>query len=533
MKKLITGIALTCVLITLSGCKKWLDVNRNPNGPDAVAANLYLAPMLQGVVLGEQWDGRFISRYIQNWSSINDSDIWDKMGYQAPPSDNGGELWKTTYFVLGQNLLDMMTKAEAENRYDILGVGYILKAIGYQKSTAVNGEIIVKEALMPNKSTFAYDNQDFVYQEIDRLLGVAITNLERTDGTVSSTYLSKGDIVYGGNREKWLKFAYGLRAITLNHLTNKSGLYDPAKVIEYVDKSFANSTDDAFLTFTSSAAGGGSSALANFWGQMRGNLNTVRQTQYIVALLDGTVFGTTPDPRLGRMLQASPNGKFTGLQPTYATTATYPTVADRPNSFFGTAGNVLLTSTGRYLFDDKAKAPLMTYFQLQFVKAEAAILANNKALALDAYKNAVLAHLNFVNAANASVTNNTATQMSPAEITAFMADPKIVPTSASNLTLKHVMSQKYIAQFAWAFVETWTDLRRYHYTDIDPTTGEQIFKGFMPVEVGRLFADNLGELTYRLRPRYASEYVWNVPALTKIGGMEINFQATQPWIFKK
>ena len=45
--------------------------------------------------------------------------------------------------------------------------------------------------------------------------------------------------------------------------------------------------------------------------------------------------------------------------------------------------------------------------------------------------------------------------------------PLWMPALAA-LTLTHIMTQKYIAQWAWAHVELWMDMRRYHYVDIDP-----------------------------------------------------------------
>lgn len=37
---------LTGILAVATGCQSFLDVNTNPNGPQSVSANLYLAPML-------------------------------------------------------------------------------------------------------------------------------------------------------------------------------------------------------------------------------------------------------------------------------------------------------------------------------------------------------------------------------------------------------------------------------------------------------------------------------------------------------
>jgi hypothetical protein len=78
------------------------------------------------------------------------------------------------------------------------------------------------------------------------------------------------------------------------------------------------------------------------------------------------------------------------------------------------------------------------------------------------------------------------------------------------------MLQKYIAQWGWGFEEQWMDLRRFHYTDIDPATGTQVFKNFnLPTSY---FPDNGNKPAYRVRPRFNSEYVWNLDQLKLFGG---------------
>ena len=84
------------------------------------------------------------------------------MGYD-PASDNGAEQWRDVYWSLGQNLVDMINKAEAEQRWDLAGVGYFMKAWGWMVLTDMHGEIIVKEAIDPTRSTFDYDTQEYAY----------------------------------------------------------------------------------------------------------------------------------------------------------------------------------------------------------------------------------------------------------------------------------------------------------------------------------------------------------------------------------
>jgi hypothetical protein len=112
---------------------------------------------------------------------------------------------------------------------------------------------------------------------------------------------------------------------------------------------------------------------------------------------------------------------------------------------------------------------------------------------------------------------------------AYLASPN-VKQNANELTLSDILLQKYIALWAWGWEETWVDLRRYHYTDIDATTGTQVYKGFtLPTN---FFPDNNGKPAYRVRPRYNSEYVWNVDALTQIGGFNPDFHTYECWFSK-
>jgi Starch-binding associating with outer membrane len=516
---------LAGVMCLASACNptEIVDVNTSPNAPQVVTANLYLPPLVHWMATSPQFDARFVGRYTQEWYLTGTSlSTWDRMGYD-PSSDNGAQQWRDVYWTFGQNLVDMMTKSEAEQRWDLLGVGYVLKAWGWQVTTDLHGEIIIKEAFNQGTSfTFNYDSQQFAYEEIQRLLGLAITNLQRTDGAVDPAYLAKGDRLYAGDRAKWLKLAYGMLAINQNHYSNKSS-YKPAEVIANVDRSFTGPTDEALFTYPGADPG---SQDRNFMGPTRGNFPSYRQTRFVVGLLDGTQLGAA-DPRLSRMLASSPDGQYRGVDVNTVGFGAL-TTAQQPNNLYGYVGTTSgLGLAGRYIFSDKVKFPIYTYAQLQFVKAEAAYRSGDKATALTAYRNGISSHIDFVNARNAE--EGVLAQITATEKAAFLADPNIVP-AAAGLTMTHIMTQKYIAQFGWGHNEQWMDMRRFHYTDLDPATGRQVFPGFAPPTL--LYPDNNGKLTYRIRPRYNSEYVWNVPGLQAIGGLAPDYHTVEMWITK-
>lgn len=508
-------IIILAVAMASGSCTKHLDANRNPNYPSEVAANLYLPPILANMALGTQYDARVMGKLTQNWSSTAANDVWERHGY-APGSDGGGELWRAVYFKLGNNLGDMIRIAEEEQRWDIAGAGKIIRAWGWQTLTDYHGEIIMTEAFRPEQKVFAYDSQEAVYAEVVRLCNEGIALLQRTDGAVSQPYMAKGDLLYQGDREKWIRFAYGLLAINAQHLSNKAS-YDPAKVVAYADKSFTGNSDDAIVQFL-----GSTTADANFFGPKRAIITTYRQSAYIVSLMNGEVIPGVTDPRISRMLVPSPDGGYRGV-PSGLGQASITVAAQRPRTPWNTAGAPPVNTVGRYLFHDNAGFPLMTYAQIQFIKAEAA-MAINPDIALQAYRNGVSAHIDFVNKANADISAPDVTPVSAQEKEDYM-NSAAVPSSGAALTVSRILLQKHIAQYGWGFLETWCDIRRNHY-EADK------LNGFTPLDRTKLYPDNNGNYAYRYRPRYNSEYVWNIEALEKIGGLNADYHTYEMWFSK-
>ena len=526
MKRLGMAVLVGVFALGSTACDEFLDVNTNPNAPQEVSPHLYLAPMIHWMVTGPQFDNRFVNRYTQMWMLPSATagalpSTWDRHGYD-PGSDNAAEIWRDTYWLLGQNLVDMINRAEREQRWDVLGAGYVLKAWAWYNATNLHGEIIISEAFTPDKYNFAYDSQEFAYQEVLRLLDLAIETLARTDGNISPTYMAVGDKLFNGDRARWTKYAYGLKARVLNNFSNKAS-YDPAAVIAAVDLSFQSNAEEALFKYPNSST---DNSDRNFWGPTRSNIGSYRQTEFAVELMNGTQFTGAVDPRLPRMLAPAPDSQYRGLS---INTGYGSVVRERPNNLWGVAGTGTLPSgqPGRYLWDDKVSFPVMTYAELQFIKAEAALRMGNQAMAREAYLKGVAAHIDFVNARNQEVGNPEITQISAAAKAAFLAHPEIAP---AVITLSHILSQKFIALYGWNGIEVWMDMRRYHYTDMDPVSGTQVFRGFeLPLN---FYVDNNGKPVQRIRPRYNSDYVWNRAELDKIGGLALDYHTKLMWIIE-
>ncbi|WP_424492763.1 SusD/RagB family nutrient-binding outer membrane lipoprotein [Salinimicrobium sp. GXAS 041] len=532
MKKIRNFCLILTGLFILAGCEDYLDVNTNPNGPDALLQPELFLPQIQSeLAVAVQWDGRFTGFYTQNWIYAS-GEGYSLNLHSNPLSDSYAQLWRAVYWSMGYNLSDMIESGMLNEEYGFVGVGYILRAYGWQMLTDYHGPVIVNQAFDSDRRVFDYDDQEEVYAEIERLLLQGIENLERTDGvSPADSGIMDADLIYNGDLEKWKKFAYGLLAINKHRLTNKSS-YDPQEVINYVDQALSSNQDNALIRFEGTV-----SRNTNFFGPRRGNIGYYRQSKFITGLLEGTnpafndpaLEGMDPvyedqhvkDPRITAMLAPSPDGEYRGIDPRVGINEWTAEESDMvPKNFWNEEGYTGSNPSPQiYFFNNDARFPLMTYSQLQFIKSEAAWIANQETVALSAYEEGVTAHMDFARdyAPDVEVFDQRRTQ--------YLESEEIIPSSPDGLSLSKIMLQKYIATWGWGFFETWSDMRRYHYSqDNDVYTGFEL--------PNPLYITNDEEPAYRARPRFNSEYMWNQEALEELNAFEEDYHTYETWFSK-
>jgi hypothetical protein len=462
------------------------------------------------------------------------------MGYTN--TDVAQSFWRSHYYDIGQNNVRMIAWAIENKQWDYAGVGKAIFAWSWLNLTTYHGEVVLKEAFNTDQITFQYDKQEDVYTEVRKLSHEALSYLNKTGDNASQTSLAKGDaFFYKGDVSKWKKFVYGVLARSFNHLTNKAD-YKADSVLFYTNLAMKESTDDGLVKFTASLV----SATNNMFGPFRANLGgastgsptAIRQGAYIANLMSGvnSAFPGVVDPRAIYILRLNANNTFKGVEPNRGQAVL--AANDRPENFHGvpqiTANNTAPANdlNCRFIFRNDAPFPVMTATEISFMRAEAAFLKGDKATALVAYKDGIAKHFDLL--MNYYNTNVPAASLLTATIKAnFLANPLVVPANAANLTLSMIMLQKYIAMFGYGTFETWTDMRRYHYVDLDKTTGKQVFTDFVAPSGTGLFEDNGGKLVYRMRPRFNSEYVWNINELGRIGATQLDYHTKEQWFSQK
>jgi hypothetical protein len=613
MKKLL--ILIIPVLLFASSCKKYLDVNKNLDAPDYVEGYLYLSGIM-GAYFGIYYDLRALDPLTQMMGTTSYTTF--ATNYYSEGSDAGGEIWRMTYWNQGMNLENMINQSIKAEDWTLAGIGYAIKAYSWDMMTKVNVDLPMKEAFVPGLLSHNYDYQSDIYPQVRDWATKAIELLQKDDPHNYGSKISANDYLYGGEKSKWIKFAYSVLVRNLASLSNKSDFntkYAP-DLIKYAANAFQSSADDAALK----VAGGSQSApfgdYNNFWGTARGNLSYLYfQHEYAVQVFTGTVpdynqstgdktkvDGGNPyipyvlaekqiicdtlvkvkghfDPRVALKLSSTtdPNylyinnldsvkihkyygGSFTS---TSGPIGTAPSLYGRnvSSDFKGTVHDGI----GRWLYRDNAPYILMTCAEIKFCLAEAYWKLNQKAEALQAFKDGVKADMDFTvtyiypgtvgsptggDKITTAVFNNAATD--------YLAGPFVGSLSLADFSLSHIMMQKWVALYPWGGSEAWTDLRKYHfdikYSGDVPSSGNgwsativeqkwdtdpaKVYKGFYlaPAQVqsrkGSYNIKNEGSPAYRIRPRYNSEYMWNLNSLKTlkpIAGDAPNYQTSIPW----
>ena len=636
MKKLIISIVMICGLLSVTGCQKWLDVNKNVDAPDQIEDYLYLSG-IQSAYQGCYWDIRALGplTYMMGTDSYTNF----AAHYYSASSDAAGELWRMTYWLQGVNLENMISQAIEKERWTLAGMGYAMKAYSWDCLTKYHADAPCLQAYEPGRLSFDYDSQEIIMEKVREWANEAIKYLEMDDKTDYASQLKTYDLIFSGNRSQWLSFAHSIIVSDLAALTKKADFaskYAP-EMFEHAAKAIQSNADNVTLRREGKGEGSLYSAYNNFWGTWRENLfgstASYWQSEYIVQIMTGTVpqydhetgdrvknqievdgkmefvnekfpwklnehqiiSDTTKaaghyDPRIAAKLAIEEGMTFENMNDAdkvksyYVIGGTRTGYADLRGSgdvpgLYGTSATSTPVGPGRWIFRDDAPYILMTAAELQFDLAEAYFVTGEKGKALEAFKRGVALDEEFtaqyINPGKA-VEEGTDDEGNktykvggenggcPISIELFntlageyLAGP-YVELSVNDLTLSHIMMQKYVALWPWGALQAWTDLRKYNY-DIpysneypengngwDNTTcnhkwdedATKVFKGFYlaPMQVegcrGSYNQKNHGSPCYRVRPRYNSEYMWNrtgLDALKPIGGQEENYQCSKPW----
>ncbi|MDR3697873.1 SusD/RagB family nutrient-binding outer membrane lipoprotein [Mucilaginibacter sp.] len=416
MKKVYV-ILLSCVLISVSGCKKYIDVNKNPNQPIDVSEAQILAPV-ELSISSNLYAGNvaiIVQEYMQV-AALNQ--VAPNAGtYLMYNTDMDGD-WTNLYVTCLNNLVTLNKKAEADGKSNYAGVAKILTAYCLGSGTDLWGDIPYSKAFGGSSDfTPTYDAQKDIYTQIQSLLDGGIADIAK-NGSVKP---GGDDFIYAGDMTKWTKLAYTLKARYYMHLTKATGYTAAAQAqlaLTALQNGMQSNADDFMMTYTGAAGG------ENPWQQNFISASTVVLANTVV---DG--FKTRNDPRLSIMVAPATNtGLYTGLSEGITSIGQLEDYS-RPGDFYGATG---------------ATNYIVNYSEALFLKAEATLILSGFATAQPIYASAIMSHM-------------TKLGVSTADANTYIASRALTGSNAEQ----YIIEEKSIADFL--SLENFNDYRRTGY----------------------------------------------------------------------
>lgn len=422
-KNLVIPILLLLFLSIVTGsCKKYLDINKNPNAADAPPIAGLLANTTNLTGYNVYYLSNYTSYYVQYLASPGVGSSTDTY-QQVDPST----AWGSIYNVL-TDLYDMRNLADEKGLSAYAGVADILTAINLSMGTNVWGDMPYSEAFV-GVSNLApkFDDQKALYDTCLNLLDEGIATMQ--DPSSAGQLDAASDFIHGGDNIAWVKTAYAMKARMLNEVS-KTSQYDPNAVLSSLANAYTSNGDDAEVT---------QFLIRNPWAQAAVNnagLNLdAWLSSYFVDAANGNTYGVF-DPRLPQITdttlfhdyRGTPNGA--GYQGTRNT--------DHAQCYL---------DVDKWYSSTNSPLQIITYPECLFIKAEASLRNNDMTTAYDAYLAGISAGMNKLNVPADSITN-------------YLSKPEVA-VGAVNLTLSLIMKEKYVACFLMPV--TWDDMRRFDY----------------------------------------------------------------------
>lgn len=472
-KQVLLTIAIAAV--SLSGCKKFLDVNTNPNNPDSAAPNLLLpaSQAATGQIIGNFFQV-FGNIWAQYWTQNPTSSQYRTIDQYNPAATAFDRSWSILYRGALVNA-DLITKNSDPSLAHTRGIAHLMKAYTLQVTTDAFGDVPVKEALQSELfRNPKFDAQKVVYDSI-------FYNIDRGLALMASTTSASPaaqDLVFSGNVANWKAFANTLRL--------KAGLrlayIDAVKAKAEVQAAYAaaavagpSGTTYSFLTVDASikylSTGGNENPLYN---EMVG----LNRTQNIVASSTAVgQFDANSDPRVE---------KYYDLLPVNTTAKTDRSI---PQGTYGAGVNNGKTVSppsplvgGRASNSASATAPVkfISAAESYFLQAEAVARgwAPASQVLLTLYTSGVQASFTSV---GLTVADANAYLAVAGNITQFITP---LATGSEEDKVKSIITQKYFAMCGFQGFEAWTEWRRTNYPSFFVKSAASVIGGVrMPLRM--------------------------------------------------
>jgi hypothetical protein len=467
-------LAFMCTMF-LAGCTKNFDyINTDKNSIPTVGATEFpfLFSKAQSVATVSQWNYQiaqnlFADQYAQYFASTATYFPSDRNVIRM---DWVGAAFNPIYTEVVPQLQTILSTAEPSSaEYALANVLWVL---AFHRVTDYWGPIPYFQAGQPGTSV-PYDPQDKIYDDFFKKLDSAVDVLSANTG---STPFGSFDLIYGGDVDKWIKFANTLRLRLALRISN----VDPQRAQAEAEAAVAGGVmttspdDDALIQRSLKGGDGNGLSIMSDWNEFRMSAsmesvlkgyNDPRMPIYFLP-----VGATDVDPDGTGEYHGLRNG-LTSTQQTQA-----PNVATA-NSHVGARWSS--PAFGGISTHLETPQNVIATAEAYFLRAEGALLnwqmgGTAQELYAKGIENSMKQWGITDNAAIQAYINSTATPVAPGDFLSSPAMTDIPVKWGADLATQReqIATQKWLALFPDGF-EAWADFRRSRYLNLYPVANSE------------------------------------------------------------
>ncbi|PKD19488.1 hypothetical protein APR41_16115 [Salegentibacter salinarum] len=442
MKSIKKYFYLLIVVVLLQACQDLDEINENPNYVNQTHPQLLLTQVASSAFQVQGTSPLYASRMLIQTGEEND--------YQYFKWGNGSY---NTYNDLRQVTI-MIEEAQRIGSSNYEAIGKFFRAHYFYKLSLMFGDIPYTDALGGESGSFQprYDSQEEVFAGI-------ITELDEAASLINEETTIDGDIIYGGDPSRWLRLINSFELKVLLTLSGKervgeintaakfNEVYTRGPLISSLSENgqlvFVDQQDSRYTEFNSSSYGSSMFMSATF-----------------IDLLQELA-----DPRLFIIAEQTPGaaseGKpindpesYNGGDPT----ANYSLI----NETLVADGNISKVNARYYTDPTTEPHNILSYWELEFILAEAAVRGWINSDAPMHYENGIRANFEFYR----NYAEPYSDFLSEDFVEQYTNQEQVVlPTGDQGLSIEYIITQKYLSSFLQGGWTQYYDYLRTGYPD--------------------------------------------------------------------
>ncbi len=240
-------IAIATVLL-IAGCGNFLNINDDPNNPTKAELSTILpyveADMFGAFGIGTAGISEILSVYTHQIVQRGNQDDYKVQANEFSLV----QCWQELYSVSLPDMNQIIRQAGEEHKPIYAGIARALKAHMFSMMVDLWGNIAYTEAGDPVKFPFPhYDSDQAIYADLLTQLDAALVDLGSGGARPGAD-----DLVYGGDVDKWIKYANSVKLDIYNKI-RLTELYNSAAVNALLAGPLISSPDEDFeLRYTTS-----------------------------------------------------------------------------------------------------------------------------------------------------------------------------------------------------------------------------------------------------------------------------------------